>query len=89
VKEQTVPHHKQFKKSIKQSKKAQLRNRAVKSQIATIIKKVTAAQSREEAEAAFKSAVSIIDTTARKGIIKKQTAARKKSRLSRIIARLQ
>ncbi|MCE5250132.1 30S ribosomal protein S20 [bacterium] len=83
-----MPHHKQFKKSLKQNEKARLKNHAVKSRVAKIVKKVTTAKTKEEAQAVFSTAVSLIDSTAHKGIIKKQTAARKKSRLSKLIARM-
>ena len=83
-----MPHHKQFKKSLKQDVVARLRNRTVKSRAATIAKKVKNAESREEAEKLLSMMFSVIDTTARKGIIKKQTAARKKSRLTKLVAKM-
>lgn len=83
-----MPHHKQFQKALKQSDAARLRNRTVKSRVATFVKKVKNAQSREEAEKLLRTAFSVIDTTARKGIIKKQTAARKKSRLTKFVAKM-
>ena len=83
-----MPHHKQFKKALIVNEKARLRNHAAKSQVAHIIKKVQTAQSKEEAQENFKSAASIIDSTARKGIIKKKTAARKKSRLRKFISQM-
>lgn len=83
-----MPHHKQFKKDIKVSEKARVRNHAMKSRVANVIKKVRAAESKEEAQELFKTAASIIDSTSRKGVIKKETAARKKSRLSKFISTL-
>jgi small subunit ribosomal protein S20 len=83
-----LPHHIQFKKSLITNEKLQLRNRAAKSKLNTFIKKVNAAQSKEEGELALKDAVSLIDSTAHKGIIKKETASRKKSRLSKFVAGL-
>ena len=81
-----MPHHKQFKKNIKVSEKARVRNHAMKSSVASIVKKVRAAKSKEEAQELFRTATSIIDSTSRKGVIKKETAARKKSRLSKFIS---
>ncbi|MBN1291553.1 MAG: 30S ribosomal protein S20 [Candidatus Latescibacteria bacterium] len=81
-----MPNHKHFKKALKVNEKARLINHAAKSSVAKIIKKVKTAQSKEDAEKALITAVSMIDTTARKGIIKKETAARKKSRLSKFVA---
>jgi len=83
-----VPHHAQFKKSIRQDVKRILRNKTAKSRMNTSIKKVVTATSKDEAETALRKAVSIIDTTARKGIIKKETAARKKSRLTKSVAKM-
>ena len=81
-----MPHHTQFKKTLKVNEKARQRNHAAKSRVATIIKKVKTANSKDEAQEALKSALSIIDLTARKGIIKKTTAARRKSRLYKFVA---
>ena len=81
-----MPQHKQFEEAVKLNAKARDRNKAAKSRVRTLIKKVRAASSREEAETLFRDASSIIDSTARKGIIKKETASRKKSRLSKFIA---
>jgi small subunit ribosomal protein S20 len=83
-----MPQHKQFKKAIKVSEKAQLRNRAAKSKLRTFIKKVRTAISKDQAQELLRSASSVIDSTARKGIIKKETASRQKSRLSKFVAKL-
>lgn len=53
-----------------------------------MVKKVKAATSKEEAQSALRDVVSVIDSTARKGIIKKTTAARKKSGLYKIVAKI-
>jgi len=83
-----MPQHQQFKKTLKVSEKERLRNRTAKSRLASTIKKIRTATSKEDAEQALLKAISVIDTTARKGIIKKTTAARKKSRLSRLVSRM-
>lgn len=83
-----LPHHVQFKKTLLVNEKLQIRNRAAKSRLNTFIKKVHAAKSKEDGELALKDAVSLIDSTAHKGIIKKETAARKKSRLFKFVAGL-
>jgi len=83
-----VPHHVQFDKSPKQSKKAQLRNRSAKSRMNTAVKKVRSAATREEAAAALLMAIPVIDSTARRGIIKKETASRKVSRLTLFVNKL-
>jgi small subunit ribosomal protein S20 len=71
----------------RQSEERRLRNKAVKSSVRTSVKKfVLLAQKKElvEAEAALKDMMKTIDTAERKGVIKKNAAARKKSRMRRL-----
>jgi small subunit ribosomal protein S20 len=68
----------------RQSEERRLRNKAVKSSVRTSAKKfVLLARKKEtaDAEAALKDMIKKIDSAARKGIIKKNAAARKKSRM--------
>ena len=73
----------------RQSEERRLRNKSVKSSVRTSAKKfVVLAQKAgrnptevEGAEAALKDMIKKIDTAAQKGIIKKNTASRKKSRM--------
>lgn len=83
-----MAHHAQFKKSLRQEVKRNLRNRVAKSRLRTSIKKVRTATSKTDGEAALKTAISVIDSTARKGIIKRQTASRTVSRLTKFVATL-
>ena len=83
-----MPHHDQFKKSLRQNEKSRLRNKISKTRLATVVKKVMTASTKEEAQAALQQAISVIDSTARRGIIKKTTAARKKSRLTKMVNRM-
>jgi small subunit ribosomal protein S20 len=67
------------------SAKNRARNRATKSLLKTQVRKVVdAAAKTDEAatEAAFRAAVQRLDRAAAKGVIHKNAAARKKSRLS-------
>jgi small subunit ribosomal protein S20 len=71
----------------RQSEERRLRNKAVKSSVRTSAKKFTVlVQKKEtgEAEAALKEMISKLDSAARKGIIKKNAASRKKSRMQRL-----
>jgi small subunit ribosomal protein S20 len=71
----------------RQSEERRLRNKSVKSSVRTSVKKFTLlVQQKEadEAEAALKDMISRLDSAARKGIIKKNTASRKKSRMQRL-----
>ena len=76
------------KKRIRQNIKANERNTALRSAMRTAKKEVRLASSREEGEEAFARAVSVIDKTAQKGVIHKNTAARCKSRLAHLIKSL-
>ena len=71
----------------RQSEERRKRNKAVKSSVRTSAKKfVLVARKKEtgEAEILLKDMIKKIDSAARKGIIKKNTAARKKSRMQRL-----
>jgi small subunit ribosomal protein S20 len=69
----------------RKSEERRLRNKSAKSAVRTSVKKfVTLAQKKDaNAEAALKDMIKKLDTAAGKGIIKKNTAARKKSRMMR------
>jgi len=71
------------KKRIRQSKKRNLRNRQYKSQMKTAIRRVVEAENKEEATKLYTEAVSVIDKVAQKGVIHKNAAANKKSRLAK------
>jgi small subunit ribosomal protein S20 len=58
---------------------------AVRSRLRTAVKGVRAADTKEEAQKALSAAVATIDKTARKGVIHKNQAARRKSRLTRLV----
>lgn len=75
---------KSAKKSILVSKRNQERNSNFKSKMKTFIKKAQTAieQKAENKSEIVKVALQVIDKTASKGIIKKQTASRKKSNLA-------
>jgi small subunit ribosomal protein S20 len=80
-----MAHKKSALKRIKQDAKKRLRNRAVKSSIATAEKKfvqLLEAGNATEAQAALTACISSYDVAAKKGVISKQKADRKKSRLT-------
>jgi small subunit ribosomal protein S20 len=76
-----VPQHKSSEKRIRQTKKRNPYNRAVRSVLKTSTKKFHAAEG-EDLEQAFRDAVSELDRAAKKGVIPKPRADRKKSRLA-------
>ena len=78
-----MPNIKSVMKDVKKSRENHLRNIAAKSEIKTSVKKSKAAIEASDPEVAkvVSHAVSIIDKAAEKGIIHKNAAARRKSRL--------
>jgi small subunit ribosomal protein S20 len=81
----------QAKKRARQAEKRRQLNAGQRSMTRTYIKKVVkavASGDRTEAEAAYKAAVPVIDSMARKGMIHKNKAARHKSRLNQRIREL-
>ena len=77
------------KKRIKQSLKRRQRNRAVRSTIRSSVKTARAAVTEKtpQAKEAVLEAIRILDKAVSRGIIHRNTAARKKSTLARSLAR--
>lgn len=64
------------------------RNKAVKSEVKTAIKRVEEAvanKNADEAKAAFTAATKLIDSACSKGVYHKNNAARKVSRLAKLV----
>ena len=83
---------KSAKKRILTSEKRAAKNRAVKSGVKTAVKKVRLAVEANDAAAAaaaFENAKSVIDKAASKGVLHKNTAARKVSRLAAAVKKAQ
>jgi small subunit ribosomal protein S20 len=76
-------------KDVKKSRQNRLRNLAAKSRIKTFIKKSKSAIEQNDGGAVslVSQTVSIIDKAAEKGIIHKNAAARRKSRLMKRMAK--
>ena len=80
-----MPNIKSAKKRVELSKIANARNKAGKSALKTDLKKFDAAVdegNRELAESAYKAAVKSVDQAVVKGLLHKNTAARKKSSMT-------
>ena len=76
---------KSAKKRAKQSVRARAHNMSMRSMMRTMVKKVghaLEAKDADKATTAFKTAESVLDNFARKGLIHKNKAARHKSRLT-------
>jgi len=86
-----MPNTKSALRAMRKAEKRRIRNQAYRSRMRTFIKRARLALeaaakgtgSLEEAQRAVYEACRIIDKTASKGVIKKNTAARFKSRLMR------
>ena len=79
-----MPNIKSVIKDVKKSRERHERNIAAKSKIKTFVKKAKTTIETGDAEStklAVSAAVSVIDKTAEKGIIHKNAAARRKSRI--------
>ncbi len=81
-----MPNIKSVKKDVLRSRQRNLRNQAAKSRMKTFVKKANAAILGGDAEtikASLSETLSVVDKTAKRGIIHKNAAARRKSRLMR------
>jgi small subunit ribosomal protein S20 len=81
-----MPHTKSAMKRMRQARKRYERNRAVRSATRTFIKKARAAIAANPAEAREQviAAIRALDKAAQKGVIHRNNAARRKSRLMRL-----
>jgi small subunit ribosomal protein S20 len=81
-----LAHHKSAIKRIRQSEKRRIRNRHIRSTLRSSLKKIGQSieeQNVGEIKARLDKTISIVDRTARKGIIHKNKAARQVSRMKR------
>lgn len=80
-----MPNIKSAKKRVKVNESKALRNKMIKSDLKTALKKADAAVAENSAdkEAAVRAAIKKVDMACSKGIIHKNNAARKKSQLAR------
>ncbi|HLJ09628.1 MAG TPA: 30S ribosomal protein S20 [Planctomycetaceae bacterium] len=87
-----MPNNRNAAKAMRQSEKRRLRNRAARTSLRTVIRKVSEATATTDgaaAEAAFRAAVKKLDQAASKKFIHKNKAARLKSRLSALLKKPQ
>jgi len=80
--------HKSAQKRARQTPKKTEYNRHYKANIRTALKKVLASKSKENAETELKKAIALLDKGAVKGIIHRNNAANKKSRLTRHVNKI-
>jgi len=89
--EDKMANLKSAKKSIRQTKKRNANNTAISSELKTLVKKLNSlidTGKSDEASKALAVVMSKLDKAAKKGLIKKQNASRRKSRLSIKIAKI-
>ena len=83
-----MANHKSALKRARQNTIRQLRNKTYKTRIKNVVKTVRSAAGENSSETALNdlnTAKSVIDKAAKKGIIHKNAAARKISRLSKLV----
>jgi len=81
-----MPNIKSVKKDVERSRQRQVRNQSYKSRMKTMIKKSRAAVAGHSVdEALIRETESTIDQLAQKGIIHPNAAARRKSRLMKLV----
>lgn len=84
-----MAHHKSAKKRIRTNERKRQVNQLVLSKVKTLVKKVYNAENKEQAEVLMKEAVSAIDKSVAKGKVHRNTAARKKSALTKYVNNLE
>lgn len=86
-----MANHKSALKRARQNEIRRMRNKAVKTNVKTVVKDVRLSISENAPEAALQkldTAKSVISKAAKKGVIHKKTAARKISRLAKSITKI-
>ncbi len=83
-----MPHHKSAAKRVGTNELRRQRNVAATTRMRNAIKTVRGATTRAAAETALKDTISLLDRTASKGVIKRETASRQKARLAKFVQKL-
>lgn len=81
-----MPQKKSTVKRLRQTKKLNARNQAIKSRVATAVRRAREADA-DAREAALRGAIAEIDKAVKAGVYKKETASRKKSRLLKALGK--
>jgi small subunit ribosomal protein S20 len=83
-----MPHHKSAAKRAGTNELRRQRNMAATTRMRSAIKAVRGARTRAAGDAALRGTVAILDRTAAKGVIKRETASRHKARLAKFVQSL-
>ncbi|HHE46603.1 MAG TPA: 30S ribosomal protein S20 [Bacteroidetes bacterium] len=81
-----MAHHKSAIKRIKTNRKSNLRNRHYRTLMRTSLRRVRESSSPETLQGNLRSACAVLDRLVGKGIIHRNNAARRKSKLHRMVA---
>mgnify|MGYP000108346328 FL=1 len=84
-----MPQHESAKKRMRQNKKRQHRNKSQKSRVRTKIKKLRALDDPEAARDLLNDVKGDLDRLAAKGVIHKNKAANRKSKLEKYVDELE
>lgn len=80
-----MPQHKSAKKRMRTSERLRLYNRANKSRVKTAVKDLRNTTDKTSAEEKYKEVSAILDRLATRGIIHRNTAANRKSKLAKFV----
>lgn len=80
-----MPQHKSAKKRVRTNERKHERNKASKSRMRNIVKELRNTTEKVKAEELYKEVSSVLDRSAAKGLIHKNTAAQKKAKLAKHI----
>ena len=83
-----MPHHKSAAKRVITNEKRRQSNIAARSRLRNALRAGRSATRRTDAAEAYREATAVLDRTAAKGVIKKETASRHKARLALFVNRL-
>ena len=83
-----MPNIKSAQKRMELSRKARERNRAKRSHLRTVLKRVRQASDAEQGQALLREAFAVLDRAASKRLIHPNRAARLKGQLSRFVSGL-
>ena len=83
-----MPHHKSAKKRLRTNEKKNIVNRAARSTIRTLTRKVDEAKTPEEGQVALGHLLPRLDKAVKTNLMHKNTVARKKSRVQKFVNKL-
>ncbi|MCC7011280.1 MAG: 30S ribosomal protein S20 [Planctomycetes bacterium] len=83
-----MTHSKQAAKRVRQNNRLRTKNRAVRSAVKSALRAAVSADTHDKRVALAREAVSKADKAAKVGVIHKNAAARKKSRLQKALNKL-